>query len=328
MKKLNSIRFTLLFWIIIFFPNPGIINAQQRAEVISEQDNGLLTTTFKTSKGDVTVYLPGDIYAEDVISGTVLCEPKGKNEKQIEKNGNVLNGYVVELEDKKETVEKKKMNWEIPATITGGIVPLVLKDLKGKEIGKAEIPANNSPRHVDIPEIPGEGDYSFPPYSQTGQTGRIPGYYDGLFDNTNLEIDDEAVILLAESPGNLYFETPSNLSGPADIVLREGSVTVQDRMHILDLNMTADKLNLMKGEQATVTLEVRGLLGIEQDVPVRIVNLTPEVILMKGGDEQVEIIHPEAINNVDAWIHTFIVEAIRAGAFSVQSNVEQPSLDK
>lgn len=47
-----------------------------------EVSGGLRTITLTTPRGDIKVNLPGEISAGDTISGTVVAEPKGKDEKE------------------------------------------------------------------------------------------------------------------------------------------------------------------------------------------------------------------------------------------------------
>src|SRR3954468_10377469 len=53
---------------------------------IARSVSGMVVSEFKTSSGDITVILPDDIRAGDVITGTVTALPDGKNEKDKKKN--------------------------------------------------------------------------------------------------------------------------------------------------------------------------------------------------------------------------------------------------
>ena len=51
-----------------------------------EVSGGLRTVTLATPRGDIKVSLPDDLNAGDTISGTVVAEPKGKDEKERKSN--------------------------------------------------------------------------------------------------------------------------------------------------------------------------------------------------------------------------------------------------
>lgn len=160
MKRSLHLFFTSVF---LFFCTT-IGHAQEKAT--TKTSNGLTTVTFETPNGPVTVNLPDNLHAGDIISGTVITEPKGKNEKQKAKNKNVLNGYVVEFADKKESPTKKKLKWKIPEKFIKNILPLVLKDIKGNSIAEIPLPINPEPRSFVPKNILGEPDFNIPPIFQ------------------------------------------------------------------------------------------------------------------------------------------------------------------
>ena len=71
-----------------------------KAQTISSQ-KGLTTAVFPTQYGNVIVNLPDDARAGDVISGTVVAEPKGNNARQTEKNLAELVKYTVSIDGNK-----------------------------------------------------------------------------------------------------------------------------------------------------------------------------------------------------------------------------------
>ena len=53
-----------------------------RASSQSMEINGVVKEEIKLKEGKIIVYLPDDIRAGDVISGTAVAEPTGRNEKE------------------------------------------------------------------------------------------------------------------------------------------------------------------------------------------------------------------------------------------------------
>ena len=166
MKIITSF-FLSMFFISLLSSNP--VSSQQQPDVIKEDNNGLTTVKFDSDQGAINVYVPSNLYAGDVISGTVIAEPKGKNEKKLEKNKNILKGYVVELEDSQTPVEKGKDTWKIPQVVKGGVLHLLLKDAKGALLASSTIPAHPEKR----PEKPqgnlSEGNFHVPVYLRAGE---------------------------------------------------------------------------------------------------------------------------------------------------------------
>lgn len=93
-----------LFLFLLLVLLPSLIVAQKTASVQTVNAGGTSTTTFETPKGKIKVYLPDDMTAGDMISGTVVSEPSGKNEKEKERNADELQGYVVEFANQKSPI--------------------------------------------------------------------------------------------------------------------------------------------------------------------------------------------------------------------------------
>jgi hypothetical protein len=314
------IVFFLLF--VAFLVN--LANAQPRAKVISETNNGLTSVQFDTPNGQVIAYLPTNIYTGDIISGTVVAEPKGKNEKQISKNKNILNGMVVELDDKDAPVENNKLTWQIPEIIEDGISYLILKNSKGKELAKTPISIIETPRDFFLPDELSELDFIIPEYFRAGETEMIHGMFDGDFSNSAIKINDVETNILAESPEGIFFETPEDISGPVDVELTEGDFSLEEQTNVLDLELSANKLNLLKGEQTKVYIAVSGLEGLDEEIPLEITNLTLGNINMEGGNKQEIIIEPDDVLDDGTFQYDLDVTAISAGGFSVLVNIEPP----
>lgn len=305
---------------IVFFTLSVSLMAQSK-NVSTETKEGLNTTTFKTPKGNVTVVLPSNVYAGDVISGTVLAEPKGKNERQKSKNKNVLNGYVIEMVDKSTSANQDKGSWKIPELIKDGIRMLFLKDHKGNVIAESPIPVS------EIPATPLIQDgFNVPQYIRAGVPEKIAGVFDGDFMNSAISINDMPVDIIAESPTEVFFQSPEDISGPIDLELQEGDLIIEEEINIVDIEMSADRLSLLKGESTKVHVNIVGLEGIETEIPLTITNLSPGNVSLEGGITQEVIIYPENIPEDGNYLHTLDLKALQNGSFSVMASVIPPIL--
>lgn len=317
---------------------------------------GLTTVTFEPAPGTVRVYLPDDMRAGDTISGTVVAEPKGQTEEERAKNLTVLNGYQLVIENKSviepKTITSKGMTFTM-------LVPKPADDeLELKLSVPSEIRFNRGDLKVDAGDgvahftsitigtgvtitLPDENQVGFP-LPTIGQQGRpleIFGPFDGNSSNTTLRFGPPKSTVqdfekgtenvsggfglirpLAESPRKLVFESPSNVTGPVTILVKEGNgAPTTGTMRNLGVQLSAPKTNLMRGERTTLTVEVRGLEGIKEDVPLQLDS--KGVITMDGGNFQNLRIKPSEVTPEGRYNTNRAITGQQAGGFSVTATV-------
>lgn len=342
-----SAKVILSFLIMtLFFSVPSF--SQQGNPATTTENNGLRTVEFTTPNGKVTVILPAESCSNDIISGTILTNPKGKNERQKTKNRNVLNGYVVDIKEKKKPVEKKKDiekekksaekkkdagkkkknpvknqsgNWEIPDIPGNNSFVLSLKNEAGEILADVALPLSVHPVESAAPAVLDRQGFKIPRYLRAGEPERISGFFDGDFITSDLKINEMEVEILAESPREIFFEPPEDISGPATLELTEGEFTLEEQTHVIMLNLSADKLALQRGEQTTVQVVVSGLEDFQEVVPLEVSNLTPQNIQMQGGNVQHFLITPADVNEAGTFEVNLNVTAVSTGGFSVSTSV-------
>jgi hypothetical protein len=314
---MKSLKILLLFLFLYAFITP--FYGQDKKAVDTKQKNGLTTVTFNTPNGKVTVTLPEKVHAGDIISGTVIAKPKGKNEKQKTKNKNILNGYVIEIDKKKSSAKSKKIKWQIPKKVTKDVTELILKDKKGKVISKVDLPVITIPRLANTPID--EVDFKIPDYMRAGEPEQITGFYDGNFENTLIKMEGIDVDILAESPEALFIQAPESMEGQCVVEILEDDIEFTGYTNILRLNLSADKLTLSKGETTTIHIEVKGLEDFNSVVPLSIANLTHDNISLEGGNEQHLLIESSDIDADGKYQKDVQVSAKRTGGFSVMVEV-------
>jgi len=97
------------------------------AIVTHAAEPGLHSTTFTTPQGVVRVYLPDDLAAGDMISGTVVAEPAGNNEAERARNREVLGRDVVHLAGTLIVpVAQGRFTLRVPPTLAAPVLDLVL----------------------------------------------------------------------------------------------------------------------------------------------------------------------------------------------------------
>jgi hypothetical protein len=79
---------------------------------------------------------------------------------------------------------------------------------------------------------------------------------------------------------------------------------------------------LLKGQSTTLTVMVEGLAGLDQDVPLELVNHSPGIISMGGGNEQNVVIHHSSdLGANGSYTTTRTLTGIMHGGFNITATV-------
>lgn len=299
-KATSIILCILLLWIPIFPLShlPGR-QVQQRSK------NGLSTTTFATPGGPVVVRLPEDMRVGDTISGTVIANTDG--------GPSTLEGYVIEIDGKQKRLSDKIFT--IVVSPSAGALPLILKNSAGTEVGRAAIP-------IRAAGTVSGSTLELPPFGQDGRPIEIHGPFDGDMSNTQCVIGGKAAEIIAESPRQIVVQLPSEPIGSTTISVREQSDKKTGEFRIIGVGLSAPKTQLMKGEKTTLTVQVTGLQGLKQDVPMDLI--TTGTVNTQGGNAQRITIQPSDVQSDGSSTVTRSLTGIETGNFNVTATVIVP----
>jgi hypothetical protein len=309
-RRLSS---ALLLLLMMFAP----LSAEETAIAVTKQDvetaAGLHVATFSTLQGTVTVNLPDDMAAGDTISGTVVAEGNGATPEERKKNQDSLSGTVVEMEQQKTSASDPggRGKWTLPPGIAVSI-PLILRDRQGKPIGKVAIPVAKAAAAQKEMTLPSAG--------QTGRPVSITGAFDGDFSSTNVTVGGKSIEVLAESPRKLVARAPVGITGVAALEVTKGQSITKCEYRNLDVRLAAPKLDLKSGERTMMTVTVAGASGMEQTVPLSIVNRSPTVVHIDDGDKQTIQIDGHKLAG-DSFIATRGLTGVRPGGFNIQASI-------
>jgi hypothetical protein len=293
-----------------------------QVQATTSAGDGLRTVTFDTPSGKIYVRLPDDMRAGDTVSGTLVSEPRGGTEAERAGNLDALRGYQVDVGGQKVTAPEGSFKWVVPSH---SIKPIIIIDVgSGKELANAPVPAQ--------PAAPAgtSGTYQFPVLGQQGRPNEIHGPFDGDSSNTTLRFvppgrtetglnGSGPVRPLAESPRKIVFQSPVDLNGLAEIVLSERGTEARAPYRNVSVRLSAPKTNLTRGERTTLTVEVGGLDGIKEDVPLQLD--ARGVITMDGGSFQNLRIRPQEIRPDGRYTTTRDITGRQAGGFNVTATV-------
>jgi hypothetical protein len=277
---------------------------------------GVVTLEAKTEGGrQLSLTLPADIRAGDTISGSVSQE--GSEEK--EETGAPA-GASVEVGGVKYELRDRVFTFVVPASAAS--TPVVLKDGSGREVARRELTINQDA---------GPGGVAPPRIGQTGRIVAVPADCDGMAGNTRASFTPAASAAApAPAPTNLpvVAESPRTafVSIPPDAPAGAGSLTVEDagarrqlKFNVLSVKLSADKLQLTRGEKTRLHAQVGGVMGLVEDnqrVTLELKILTPSVVRFSSTP-------PDSVTTkvTKDGVLSFGLTGSSAGAFNIQATL-------
>ena len=124
---------------------------------------------------------------------------------------------------------------------------------------------------------------------------------------------------IAQSPRKCVFEAPPNVTGPIELYLKEGNIQTKGEYRNVGVNLTAPKTSLLKGESTDLHVEVTGLQGLTQPVPLTLES--HGVITMVGGMYQQLTIQPSQVGADGRYSTTRGVTGVQAGVWGTTATV-------
>ncbi|MGH2553542.1 MAG: hypothetical protein ACRDEB_07490, partial [Chitinophagaceae bacterium] len=294
-----------------------------RAQTISSQ-KGLTTAVFPTQYGNVKVYLPHDIRPGDMISGTVVAEPDGRNARQTEKNLAELLKYTINIDGNKCPVTDKPsaFKWlvQLDRQVSAPIELLNVSGFKAHELKYQFISPVIGTDPIDYGCV-------IPSHALTASPLRIQGNFDGDMANTQCLLNNQPTQILAESPRQCQVQIPEKATGQQNMQVNEnGQEKCTRQISGVDMLVTAGDLNLRKGQNTYIDVKVTGLQNLPDKAVLTITNTTPNIVTMTNGNVQVIPIWPPP----DSAAGTFSVHcpavSISTGNFSVNINLDLPDV--
>ena len=149
----------------------------------------------------------------------------------------------------------------------------------------------------------------------------ITGPFDGDSSNTKVEVGGSRMPVIAESTTGVTIEIPTTVIGPNNVTVNENGQTATGRFRALKIDLTAPKTSLLKGESTELHVEVQGLQGITQPVPIQIQNQTPQNINLTGGNTQNILIQPSQVTPGGTFNWSTGITGTGAGGFNITGTI-------
>lgn len=275
----------------------------QQAPTLTES-GPLKIVTISEPQGKVHIYLPSDMVAGDTISGTVVPEPTGRNQAEIEKNSGVLEGLVLDIGRAKVPVKDGQFSLDVPVSLSVGDGKSQSVEVKPESLQlRPWMPMFEAPKVVQV----------FRPFV-------VSGPFDGNHTDTKVTIGGEPAPVLAESPRGAVVAPPSDPSPGSTVRVTEGTESSEFKVRIIAINLSAPSTQLVRGQSTPIKLEVMGLDGLNEPLPIRITNRTPSVIEIEGGDDQTHVIKPDDVQLGGICGFQLNIIAKQPGGFSLQAD--------
>ena len=313
MKQFIQIMFLFLF----------LINKNTLSQTITTQ-KGLTTIEFTSRQGVIKFSLPADIRPGDNISGSITLNPSGntakqkqkamdallKNKIQVGKPGNpdqVVKDVANSYPGKMQVLNKIAVSFPFAVSVTDDENKITSMTIKPADVQK-----NNSSTGC-----------SFPTHALAEAPLRITGPFDGDASNTKCMLDSKPLEIIAESPRQCIVQYPSGTAGRNTIAIQENNqIQCVQQISTVTMNISAGRLNLLKGEKTTLNVVVTGLEGLKEAATLTIENWSKDVVILEGGDKQVIEFLP--INTDNIFKKEMNVQSIKSGNFSVNFNLDLP----
>jgi CHAT domain-containing protein len=282
--------------------------------VESSSANGLYITTFTTPQGVIKVNLPDDMAAGDTISGTVTAESTGQNDAERAQNLAELKRHVLVVEGQQTLVGTGTFSWSIPRPLNPNSKTISLSQ-RGQNAATTTIPISATP-------LPSPSGFTLPTGGQEGRLIQIKGPGNGIFSPQDyVKVGGTMLPPLAESPRSLILRNASESLGPTNLECHENGAAMQCPFRNLGINLSAPKLNLLRGETTTLRVIVLGLGGVAGDQSLDLENTSPNVIKMSGGDRQHINIRASEVRPDGTYSMDRTLTGIMAGSFGVTATV-------
>jgi|GEM_PF-3461928 len=354
MRKLRLFSAVLSLFLLV---PASIIWAQSVSLTGVVYQNSTVKIPLTVPEGKINVYLPDDMAAGDHITGTVVMEASGKNDKEKTKNLDLLKQYVIKIGDAVLDATTLKAgssagtgrfagNFNLPDKwwgIVHNVAPVSLTLMK-EPVANVQMPLvkiNTSP--AEFKALPGpkaeqEG-IEFKPLKKvitSNESIVIQSIIDISIpiDMTekqifSWDINDQRVAPFCSSPRQTIIAVPPGTIGKTSITAKDknGITVYSDEVYVVDIRASIDKQNLRNNERTDMQTQAAGINDCPYPVSMTIVNKTTETVLLDKGAHQTYFYNPGEKNNPGYAPLTIRqgVTGVMPGGFDITASLILPS---
>lgn len=323
MRKFHLITAVLSLFLLV----PASITWAQNVTA----QKGLKIIELNLPQGIIKIYLPEDIRPGDQISGSVKLEPAGATEKQKQRSLDELLKRELKIGDpndpKQVAVGLLKRYQSDPRADIIKLEPVTLPFLTSvivKNGDKTELsqPLDMSKANAQNEALPPL--CLWPSHALVGSPFRIPGSFDGNAENTKCSIGGQQAPVLAESPRECFVQMPENTKGASNAQINDNNKgPCSAIINAVDLQVSAGRLSLKRGEKTYVDVMVTGLQQLKGKATLTVNNNTTGVVTMEPSNKVVIELLPDSVVS-GVFQQRFNIQSIKTGDFSVTVNLDLP----
>jgi hypothetical protein len=224
------------------------VQAQGGTQAVSyEPFVGLRRAHFKTDAGEITVNVPDDMSAGDLVSGTTVILANGANDAERSANADRLKHYSVSLADVSSPIagHTTPFQWHIPPGFTSGSTTITLKDPNGADVGSAgPVAVMAMAPVVDRSSMP--HGFILPHNAEANSQVQVYGMFDGNMGTSELKVGGAEAMKLAESPRKLVAQMPPDCPAETTLSVSKNGQTFTQHLHVCG----AEGVVIMPGARA------------------------------------------------------------------------------
>ena len=264
---------------------------------------GLDTIVFTTPKNEtVEVYLPKHVSKDSTFTGTIKLNPANGTKTELGNYYLVIEGQAFHLS-----------NGLFQVPLSGSEMTRVgLVDKNGKVLAGVAVPVYPTVVPPAITTTPNSG--------TSGNLIKIDCACRGpIGEGDYVKIGGQPMQILASSPGSMVVLNTYETPGLTEIETKVGPLVNRKDFRNIGLQLSADKLTLLKGESTTVHIVVLGLEKLK--APAVMIIEASGVVTMGGGNSQTISIDPSSVSPEGTYRTAETLYANSAGTFNVTVTV-------
>ena len=130
---------------------------------------------------------------------------------------------------------------------------------------------------------------------------------------------------MRSSPRQIVLRGPQEGQAETPVEVRErGTVVTTGAYRNVNVKLAAGATTLRSGQKTILTIQVTGVEGLREPLPVRLTNRSPTVVQVEGGDEQTLCVRPDDVGVDGSWKSERGLTGIKLGGFLIGTEVTQP----
>ncbi len=304
-----------------YMPDP--IFLKEGFKYDNKTESGMNRSFLTTPNGVITVNLPIDLQLGEPFTGTVYLDPFGKTPDERDRNTTSLKQYqITALGSGPMPVGTYTPDLPFLSHIYGDAAKDLYLNLLYNDdpVMRVIIPSRS-------PSFTHPQNFLVPNGGSSGGFFTIIGPFNG-FPDGSITIGGEKLPILTESPHGIVVWDRTEFTGSTKIDVDEHGRTGECTFRNVGVRVSATNLILKRGQHAEVHVTFTGLAGLDQNMPYDLVNHSPGVISMEGGEESKKRVVPaSSITNSTGPEHgtftdTIGITGVSPGPFSITATLQ------